>query len=63
MKHNHTIFEAIGFNMADHFEKLLLNEPIHISFSIGENMWNGRSTIQLELKDIKVGGNDAESEN
>ncbi len=59
VKHNQTIFEAIGFNMADHFEKLLLNEPIHISFSIGENVWSGRRTIQLELKDIKVGGVDA----
>ena len=56
VKQNQTIFETIGFNMADHFEKLLLSEPINISFSIGENVWNGRRTIQLELKDIKVGG-------
>ena len=53
VKHDQSIFEAIGFNMAEHYEKLLCNEPIDIAFVIGENIWNGKKTIQLELKDIK----------
>ena len=48
-------FEAIGFKMIDQFEKLLLNRPIDIAFEIGENHWNGSTTIQLEVKDIKLG--------
>jgi single-stranded-DNA-specific exonuclease len=56
VKHNQSIFEVIGFNMAEHYEKLIRNEPIDIAFVIGENEWNGRKTIQLELKDIKLGG-------
>jgi len=53
VKHDQSIFEAIGFNMAEHYEKLIRNEPIDIAFAIGENVWNGKKTIQLELKDIK----------
>jgi single-stranded-DNA-specific exonuclease len=59
VKHDQSIFETIGFNMAEHYEKLICNEPINIAFSIGENEWNGRKTIQLELKDIKLGDIDA----
>jgi single-stranded-DNA-specific exonuclease len=53
VKHDQSIFEAIGFNMAEHYENLIRNKPIDIAFAIGENVWNGKRTIQLELKDIK----------
>ncbi len=55
VKSGRSELEAIGFKMIDQFEKLLLNRPIDIAFEIGENHWNGSSTIQLEVKDIKVG--------
>jgi hypothetical protein len=41
--------------MIEHYEKLILNKPIDIAYEIGENDWNGNTTIQLELKDIKIG--------
>ncbi len=53
VKDDKSIFEAIGFNMAEYYEKIIQNIPIDIAFSIGENEWKGRKTIQLELKDIK----------
>ena len=55
VKHDQSLFEAIGFNMAEHYEKLICNRSIDITFVVGENKWNGRKTIQLELKDIKLG--------
>ena len=57
VKQNKTLFESIGFNMAEHYEKLIQNIPIDIAYVIGENMWNGQKTIQLELKDIKLSKN------
>ena len=54
VKQNQTHFESIGFNMAEHYEKLIQNAPIDIAYVIGENVWNGKKTIQLELKDIKL---------
>ncbi len=55
VKQNKTPFESIGFNMVDHYEKLIQNSPIDIAYVIGENEWNGQKSIQLELKDIKLG--------
>jgi single-stranded-DNA-specific exonuclease len=51
---NKTPFESIGFNMVEHYEKLIQNYPIDIAYVIGENEWNGQKSIQLELKDIKL---------
>lgn len=49
-------YDAIGFNMADHFEKLLLKKPLDIAYIVELNEWQGNRTIQLQLKDIKIGG-------
>jgi len=57
VKQNKTPFESIGFNMAEHYEKLIQNVPIDIAYVVGENYWNGQRTIQLELKDIKLSKN------
>jgi len=54
VKQNKTLFESIGFNMAEHYEKLIQNIPINIAYVVGENIWNGQKSIQLELKDIKL---------
>ena len=53
---NGATFEAIGFNMADHYEKLLLDQPLDIAYVVEENDWRGKRSIQLQLKDIKLGG-------
>ena len=55
VKQDQTIFEAIGFGMAEHYDKLIRNQPIDIAYSVGENEWKGEKTIQLEVKDIKLG--------
>ena len=57
VKQSKTPFESIGFNMAEHYEKLIQNVPIDIAYVVGENYWNGQRTIQLELKDIKLSNN------
>ena len=54
VKQSKTPFESIGFNMVEHYEKLIQNSPIDIAYVIGENEWNGRKSIQLELKDVKL---------
>jgi single-stranded-DNA-specific exonuclease len=59
VKKEQTLLEVIGFSMAEQYEKLIQNKPIDIAYVIGENDWNGRRYIQLELKDIKIGGADA----
>jgi single-stranded-DNA-specific exonuclease len=43
-------FEAIGFNMAKGFAER--PSGVHVAFTPQFNTWNGRTTIQLKLKDI-----------
>lgn len=48
-------FDTIGFDMADHYEKLLLKKPLDIAYVVEENEWQGNRRVQLQLKDIKMG--------
>jgi len=48
---NSKTYNAIGFNMAALFP--LSKKPFKIAFNIDENHWNGITSIQLKLKDLK----------
>jgi len=50
---NKSVYDAIGFNLVEKYEYLLSGEPVDLVFEIGENEWNGKKSIQLEIKDIK----------
>jgi single-stranded-DNA-specific exonuclease len=45
----HNRIGAIGFNMAEK----LPSGPVDAAFSLHENTWNGRTSLQLTLKDIR----------
>ncbi len=47
-------FEAIGFGLADHYEKLLVNQPLDIAYVVEEDQWRGNRRVQLLIKDIKL---------
>lgn len=44
---------AIGFRMADDFELTNEKKEFDICYSIDENTWNGKTSLQLRLKGIK----------
>lgn len=48
------IFDAIGFNLAETGPRL--SGAVDLVFSLGWNEWNGRKSLQLTLKDIRVSG-------
>ena len=50
---NETFFQAVGFDQIEHHERLETGSPFSITFTIEENTYNGTTTIQLRLKDIK----------
>jgi len=45
--------EAVAFNMVEHFENLSSKMPFTICYTIEENNWNGKASIQLNVKDIR----------
>ena len=53
LKKNEQIFDSIGFNFGDKYEQLIIKNQINIAYVIEKNFWNGNTTIQLNLKDIK----------
>jgi single-stranded-DNA-specific exonuclease len=47
------VFQAVGFDMATHYEALARQEKFRMAFTVEENHVNGNTTIQLHIKDIK----------
>lgn len=50
--------ECIGFGMGEWAGKLIQNE-VDAVFTINENEWRGRRTLQLQLKDLKFATDDS----
>jgi single-stranded-DNA-specific exonuclease len=48
-----SVYTAIGFNMAQHYEDLITGYPVDLAFVVEINEWQGTSSIQLNIRDIK----------
>jgi single-stranded-DNA-specific exonuclease len=46
-------YSAIGFGMGDKYDLISNGNSFKAAFTIEENHWNGHTTLQLNLKDIK----------
>ncbi|MCX2718404.1 single-stranded-DNA-specific exonuclease RecJ [Lentiprolixibacter aurantiacus] len=44
---------AIGFNLGDKLPMVTGNQSFSAVFSVEENVWNGKSSIQLKIRDIR----------
>ncbi len=44
--------EAIGFSMSEHYPTLHAHDAIDIAYTVDKNTWNGRTQLQLKLRDI-----------
>jgi single-stranded-DNA-specific exonuclease len=51
------VIDAIGFNMPEYREKLAGNPYFDMAYTIEENNFRGRTSIQLHIKDIKFAEN------
>ncbi len=50
---NETMFNVVGFDLIEHYEKLKNAEYFNITFTLEENTYNGITALQLRIKDIK----------
>ena len=46
--------EAMGFNMGKMFPELMPGDEIDIAYSLLENIWQGRRSLTLKIKDLKL---------
>jgi single-stranded-DNA-specific exonuclease len=50
---NEFFFNAVGFDQIHHYEQLLGGNSFNMTFTIEENTFNGNTSVQLRIKDIK----------
>jgi single-stranded-DNA-specific exonuclease len=47
------VLQAVGFDMAEHYDRISMGDSFRMAFTIEENVYNGTTSIQLRIKDIK----------
>jgi single-stranded-DNA-specific exonuclease len=50
---NGTAMDAIGFNLGRYFEEVKKSRALSLAFSLDENEWNGRKSLQLKVKGVE----------
>ena len=50
---NENVFQVVGFDMAEHYDRLAAGDFFRMAFTIEENTYNGNTSIQLRVKDLK----------
>lgn len=48
-----TVLPVVGFDMAKYYEPLTKNTPFSMAFTVEENVFNGNTSLQLRIKDLK----------
>ncbi len=56
IRQNNITLTGIGFNMAEKFPLLQQQEPVDIVFTLDENVWNGETSLQLKMIDLRISG-------
>jgi single-stranded-DNA-specific exonuclease len=54
LRQGDTTMSGIGFNMAEKFHLLQMKAPLDVVFTVDENEWNGTTTLQLKMIDIRL---------
>lgn len=47
------VFDAIAFGMGDMAEDVKIGDTIDIVYCLDENVWNGKKSLQLKIKDFR----------
>ncbi len=50
---NTTYFDTIGFGLAHKLPLITSGKPFSIVYSVEENVWNGKVSLQLQIRDIR----------
>jgi len=50
---NETMFNAVGFDLIEHYDRLTKADSFSIVFTLEENTFNGNTSLQLRIRDIK----------
>jgi single-stranded-DNA-specific exonuclease len=48
-----SVFQAVGFDMAEHYQQVARGDAFKMAFTVEENVYNGTTSVQLRIKDLK----------
>jgi single-stranded-DNA-specific exonuclease len=48
-----SVFQAVGFDQAEHYHQIAASDMFRMAFTIEENIYNGITSVQLRIKDLK----------
>jgi single-stranded-DNA-specific exonuclease len=48
-----SVFQAVGFDLAQYYELVARGDSFKMAFTIEENFYNGITSVQLRIKDLK----------
>jgi len=54
MQNGSHLFDCIAFNHGEYLDKIKKDKPFDICYSIEENIWREKRSIQLNIKGIRV---------
>ncbi len=54
LKQDQATLTGIGFSMAEKFSLLQQKKPVDIVFTIDENEWNGNTSLQMKIIDLRL---------
>ena len=47
-------FDCIGFGLADYVDAINAQRPFDMCYTVEENVWREKRSIQLNVKDIRI---------
>lgn len=47
------VFQAVGFDLVEHYDRLSRRDTFKMAYTVEENTFNGTTSIQIRIKDIK----------
>jgi single-stranded-DNA-specific exonuclease len=50
---SNTVFNAVAFDLMEHYDRIATGEYFRIAFTLEENTYNGMTSLQLRIKDLK----------
>jgi single-stranded-DNA-specific exonuclease len=52
-KDNRTVFQAVGFDQIEYYDRIASGDPFRMAFTLEENTFNGETSLQLRIRDLK----------
>jgi single-stranded-DNA-specific exonuclease len=52
-ENNESVFNAVGFDMIEYYDRIAKGDQFSMAFTLEENTYNGMTSLQLRIKDLK----------